>query len=154
MLDCMMLHLVKKRKLSLTHNPFQYILKCSVCKTDLRKEREETLTKKVNKVTLLLRALVSVYVLYLAYGLIKDYGTATNQMLSLAAIAIFVVGGGLILAHSAYKLITKDYDDGSEDDTVLSNAEVPEEEHPETKAIEAGQSGADAGMQTSDQEKR
>ena len=36
------------------------------------------------------------YVLYLAYGLIKDYGTATNQMLSLAAIAIFVVGGGLI----------------------------------------------------------
>ncbi len=116
------------------------------------KERGGGEMKKVNKVTLLLRALVSVYVLYLAYGLIKDYGTATNQMLSLAAIAIFVVGGGLILAHSAYKLITKDYDDGSEDDTVLPNAEVPEEEHPEMKVIESGQSEADDGMQTSGQE--
>lgn len=60
--------------------------------------------------------LVSAYVLYLAYGLIKDYGAASNQMLSLAAIIIFVIGGGLILATSAYKLITKDYDDGSEED--------------------------------------
>ncbi len=60
--------------------------------------------------------LVSAYVLYLAYGLIKDYGTASNQMLSLAAIIIFVIGGGVILATSAYKLITKDYDDGSEEE--------------------------------------
>lgn len=60
--------------------------------------------------------LVSAYVLYLAYGLIKDYGTASNQMLSLVAIIIFVIGGGLILATSAYKLITKDYDDGSEEE--------------------------------------
>ena len=37
------------------------------------KERGGGEMKKVNKVTLLLRALVSVYVLYLAYGLIKDY---------------------------------------------------------------------------------
>lgn len=74
------------------------------------------LTKKVNKSTLLLRAVVSVYLLYLAYELIRDYSTATNQMVSLAAIILFIVAGGLILAVSAYQLITKKYDDGSEDD--------------------------------------
>lgn len=79
-------------------------------------------------------------------------GQLRTRCCHFAAIAIFVVGGGLILAHSAYKLITKDYDDGAEDDTVSPNAEVPEEEHPEMKVIESGQSEADAGMQTSGQE--
>lgn len=116
-------------------------------------EREVALTKKVNKVTLLLRVLVSVYVLYLAYGLITDYGTATNQMLSLAAIVIFVAGGGLILAHSAYKLITKDYDDGSGDDIVQPEAELPQKEFqkkgfPEAELIEDDQP---EGMKPSDE---
>lgn len=80
--------------------------------------------------------LVSAYVLYLAYGLIKDYGTASNRMLSLVAIIVFVIGGGLILATSAYKLITKDYDDGSE-----------EEQAPETENTVYVESGTATGQQ-------
>lgn len=100
-------------------------------------EKERTvLTKKVNKATLLLRALVSVYILYLAYGLMKDYGTAENQMVSLVAIIVFVAGGGLILASSAYKLIKGDYDDGSMDE---------EEPVREIETSKEEQSAEDAG---------
>lgn len=73
------------------------------------------LTKKVNKATLVLRMVVSIYLLYLAYELVRDYGTATNQMVSLVAVIVFVAAGGLLLAVSGYQLITKKYDDGSED---------------------------------------
>jgi hypothetical protein len=101
---------------------------------EFRKEREEKLTNKVNKVTLLLRVLVSVYVLYLAYGLIKDYGTAENPTLSLVAIVIFVIGGGLILISSGYKLAKGDYDDGSgeqeqtsEDEETIKDGQTADE---------------------------
>lgn len=94
---------------------------------------------KVNKVTLLLRALVSAYILYLAYGLIKEYETASNQTLALVAIIVFVVGGGLIFAISAYKLIKKDYDDGSEEDT--------EDTWPEAENVVDVENGEDGGQQ-------
>lgn len=98
--------------------------------------------------------LVSVYVLYLAYGLIKDYGTATNQMLSLAAIIVFVIGGGLILAMSAYKLITKDYDDGSEEDDGQQEPEMAAqiESTESTESVEQGQMAEKADEQGADQD--
>lgn len=97
--------------------------------------------KKDHKVTLSLRVLVSVYILYLAYGLIKDYGTATNQMVSLAAIIVFIAGGGLILVTSGYKLITKDYDDDRAD-----------AEEPESKGLTTQQPAEDGKEQGQDKE--
>ena len=65
------------------------------------------------KVGLTLRILVSVYVLYLAYGLIQGFGeTAGNDRIFIAAaIVIFIAAGGAILIVSAKKLIRKEYAD-------------------------------------------
>ena len=65
------------------------------------------------KVGLTLRILVSVYVLYLAYGLIQGFGeTAGNDRIFIAAaIVIFIAAGGAILIVSAKKLIRKEYVD-------------------------------------------
>lgn len=92
-----------------------------------------------------MRVLVSVYVLYLAYGLIKDYGTATNQMLSLAAIIIFVIGGGFILLSSGYKLAKGDYDDGSEEDDEEQGTEIAvrDEGVENVESVEEPQSAED-----------
>ena len=73
------------------------------------------------KVGLTLRILVSVYVLYLAYGLIQGFGeTAGNDRIFIAAaIVIFIAVGGAILIVSAKKLIRKEYADAdgqAEDD--------------------------------------
>lgn len=107
---------------------------------------------KVNKVTLLLRALVSAYILYLAYGLIKDYETASNQTLALVAIIVFVAGGGLIFAISAYKLIKKDYDDGSEEDKQPEAENVVDIENRQDAGQQEEQPTEEAGAQITDKE--
>lgn len=68
------------------------------------------------KMGLTLRVLVSAYVLYLAYGLIRGFGDATgNDRIFIAiAIVVFVAAGGAILIFSAKKLIRKEYVDGDE----------------------------------------
>lgn len=65
------------------------------------------------KIGLTLRILVSAYVLYLAYGLIQNFGeTAGNDRIFIAAaIVIFLVAGGAIMVLSAKKLIRKEYVD-------------------------------------------
>ncbi len=73
------------------------------------------------KIGLTLRILVSVYVLYLAYGLIEGFGdTAGNDRIFIAiAIVVFIAAGGAILILSAKKLIRKEYVDAdgqTEDD--------------------------------------
>lgn len=73
------------------------------------------------KVGLSLRILVSAYVLYLAYSLIRGFGDATgNDRIFIAiAIVVFVAAGGTILILSAKKLIRKEYMDAegeTEDD--------------------------------------
>lgn len=98
--------------------------------TQIEREKSEkgriSLTKKISKTTLLLRSLVSVYVLYLAYELIRDFEIAQNKMVSLAAIILFVIGGGLILGTSAYKLAKGDYDDGSGEDETQEPQDIEE----------------------------
>lgn len=73
------------------------------------------------KVGLTLRILVSVYVLYLAYGLIQGFGetVGNDRIFIAAAIVVFVAAGGAILILSAKKLIRKEYVDAdgqTEDD--------------------------------------
>lgn len=73
------------------------------------------------KIGLTLRILVSVYVLYLAYGLIQGFGEAagSDRIFIAAAIVIFIAAGGAILIVSAKKLIRKEYADAdgqAEDD--------------------------------------
>lgn len=69
------------------------------------------------KVGLTLRALVAVYVLYLAYGLIQGYGetTGNDRIFIAVAIVVFVAAGGAILILSAKKLIRKEYMDANEE---------------------------------------
>lgn len=70
------------------------------------------------KLSLTLRMLVAAYVLYLAYGLIRDFGknVGTDRYLIGAAIIIFVAAGGALLILSARKLIRKEYIDAEEDE--------------------------------------
>lgn len=65
------------------------------------------------KIGLTLRILVSVYVLYLAGGLIQGFGktAGTERIFIAAAIVIFLAAGGAILILSAKKLIRKEYVD-------------------------------------------
>lgn len=69
------------------------------------------------KVGLTLRIVVAVYVLYLAYGLIQDFGknTGNDRIFIAIAIVIFVIAGGAILILSAKKLIRKEYVDANEE---------------------------------------
>ena len=68
------------------------------------------------QVGLTLRVVVALYVLYLAYGLIQDFGeTSGNDRILIAiAIIIFIVAGGAILFFSGRKLIRKEYIDAEE----------------------------------------
>lgn len=68
------------------------------------------------KVGLSLRVLVSAYVLYLAYGLIRGFGDVTgNDRIFIAiAIVVFVAAGGAILILSVKKLIKKEYENADE----------------------------------------
>lgn len=91
------------------------------------KERKETddgsdnnIQKKRNgdtKLSLTLRMVVAAYVLYLAYGLIRDFGknVGNDRFFIGAAIIFFVVAGGALLILSARKLIRKEYIDAEED---------------------------------------
>ncbi len=69
------------------------------------------------KMSLTLRILVAVYVLYLAYGLIQGFGetSGNDRILIAVAIGIFLAGGGAILILSVRKLIRKEYVDANED---------------------------------------
>lgn len=69
------------------------------------------------RVGLSLRILVSAYVLYLAYGLIRGFGDAAgnDRIFFAIAIVVFVAAGGAILISSAKKLIRKEYVDAEED---------------------------------------
>lgn len=69
--------------------------------------------KKPSKVTLSIRALVAVYLLYLAYELIRDYDTSQNQMVITIGIVVFIVCGAIILVSSVRRLVKGDYDEGS-----------------------------------------
>lgn len=72
---------------------------------------------KPSKSTLLIRALVAGYLLYLAYGLIQDYNTSQNHMVMVIAIIVFVLCGGVILITSLRSLMKGDYEDaGSADE--------------------------------------
>lgn len=79
------------------------------------------------KVGLTLRIVVAAYVLYLAYGLIRDFGqtAGNNRILIAIAIVIFIVAGGAILFFSGKKLIRKEYIDADGN----AGNEAPKEEH-------------------------
>lgn len=64
---------------------------------------------RVNRMIPSLRILVAVYVLYLAYGLIRDFGQAAegDRIWIAIAIVVFVAAGGAILFFSVKKLIGK-----------------------------------------------
>lgn len=99
-----------------------------------------TITNRPTKIALLLRSLVAVYVLYVAFGLVKDYGTSENRMLSMIAIVVFVAGGGLILISSLRRLATGDYDDGTDaGETALpdESGHVPDVQESASQGIEA-----------------
>lgn len=69
------------------------------------------------KLSLTLRMVVAAYVLYLAYGLIRDFGknVGSDRYFIGAAIIFFIVAGGALLILSARKLIRKEYIDAEED---------------------------------------
>lgn len=72
--------------------------------------------KKVSRGTLTIRAVVAVYLLYLAYGLTQDYAVSGNQTVTVIGIVVFVLCGGVILVSSLRSLAKGDYDDAGEDD--------------------------------------
>lgn len=63
-----------------------------------------------NKAIPSLRILAAVYVLYLAYGLIRDFEqtAGSDRIWIAAAIVVFVAAGAAILIDSLKKLIRKD----------------------------------------------
>lgn len=83
--------------------------------------------KKVSKGTLVIRAMVAVYLLYLAYGLVQDYGTSQNKAVIGFAIIVFALCGGVILLMSLRSLARREYDDGE------TTQEQHEEEEQDTQ---------------------
>ena len=83
---------------------------------------------KETKAGLTLRILVAVYILYLAYGLIKGFGeTSGNERIFIgAAIVVFLAAGGAILFFSGKKLIRKEYRDADENPESTNSAEDEE----------------------------
>ncbi|MBO5473788.1 MAG: hypothetical protein J6A08_08390 [Lachnospiraceae bacterium] len=89
-----------------------------------RQGREEIGLNKVTKGTLVIRAMVAAYLLYLAYGLTQDYAAASNRAATVVGIVVFTVCGGVILFMSLKSLAKGDYDGGTEDaDTEEPSAE-------------------------------
>lgn len=80
--------------------------------------------KKVTKGTLTIRAVVAAYLLYLAYGLFQDYDASGNKMVTVAAIIVFALCGGVILITALRSLAKGDYDHG--DDTPADHNSMEE----------------------------
>ncbi|MBQ2116502.1 MAG: hypothetical protein IIW54_05590 [Lachnospiraceae bacterium] len=70
--------------------------------------------RKNTKSTLMIRVLLAVYLLYLAYGLIKDYSTSNYQILVTIGIAVFGICGITIFMSSVIRLVRGRYDDVNE----------------------------------------
>ncbi|MBQ2405607.1 MAG: hypothetical protein II312_02845 [Lachnospiraceae bacterium] len=70
--------------------------------------------RKTTKSTLMIRVLLAVYLLYLAYGLIKDYSTSNYQILVTMGIAVFGICGIAIFMSSVIRLVRGRYDDVNE----------------------------------------
>lgn len=98
--------------------------KCEKDKTDHHNKRYND-----TKTGLILRIMLAFYVLYLAYGLAKDFGeiSGNEKILIGAAIVIFVAAGGAILFFSAKKLIRKEYKDADEGEEDTEDAKDEEE---------------------------
>ena len=71
--------------------------------------------KITNKSALMIRAMLAVYLLYLAYGLIKDYSTSNHQTLVVIGIVVFAICGGVILLSAVIRLVKGDYDNQKDD---------------------------------------
>lgn len=84
---------------------------------DINNSGNNNRRKGDTKVGLTLRILVAVYVLYLAYGLIQNFGenTGNDRIFIAIAIGVFLIAGGAILIISAKKLIRKEYVDANEE---------------------------------------
>lgn len=90
--------------------------------------------KKVSKGTLVIRAMVAVYLLYLAYGLVQDYGVSRNKVVIGLAIIVFALCGGMILLMSLRSLARREYDDG----------ETTQEQHEEEELQQIEENKGDA----------
>ena len=76
---------------------------------------KEHMNKKKNKrptqITLMIRCIVAMYLIYLAHSMISDLDTAPNARLMVVFAIIFTFAGVLIIAFTIRAFINKDYKD-------------------------------------------
>lgn len=104
--------------------------------------------KQATKAGLMLRALVAVYVLYLAYDLLRGIyaGQQDHRGLILAAVIVFLGGGGAILVSSLVSLAKGNYADPMADQEESGENMIEEGGNDgQTDEIERKESGAEKG---------
>ena len=98
------------------------------------------------QITLMIRVIVAMYLIYLAHGLITGLDTAPNPRLMAVVAVLFTFAGVLIIAFTVKAFINKEYTDMHEIDTGTDLTEdKPDEAQTEGTVID--ESVTDEGIE-------
>ena len=89
--------------------------------------------RPTTQITLMIRVIVAMYLIYLAHGLITELGTAPNPRLMAAIAVAFTFAGVLIIAFVIKAFVNKEYTDMRDIDT---GSEGSKDELPEGTVID------------------
>ncbi|HCM92801.1 MAG TPA: hypothetical protein DIS78_09580 [Lachnospiraceae bacterium] len=67
--------------------------------------------RKTTQITLMIRVIVAVYLIYLAHGLITGLDTAPNRRLMAIVAVVFTFAGVLIIAFTIKAFVNREYTD-------------------------------------------
>ena len=89
--------------------------------------------RKPTQITLMIRCIVAMYLIYLAHSIISGLNTAANKRLMIIFAIAFTFAGVLIIAFTVRAFINKDYKDmmdlsNDEEDSPEENPAEPETE--------------------------
>ena len=98
------------------------------------------------QITLMIRVIVAMYLIYLAHGLITGLDTAPNPRIMAVVAVLFTFAGVLIIAFTVKAFINKEYTDMHEIDTGGGLTEDKSDEVP-TEGTVIDESVTDEGIE-------
>ncbi|MCR5000739.1 MAG: hypothetical protein K6A71_02960 [Lachnospiraceae bacterium] len=84
--------------------------------------------RPTTQITLMIRVIVAMYLIYLAHGLITGLDTAPNRRLMAIVAVVFTFAGVLIIAFTIKAFVNREYKDMREIDLTDSDLKVEQTE--------------------------
>ena len=98
--------------------------------------------RKTTQITLMIRVIVAMYLIYLAHGLITGLDTAPNRRLMAIVAVVFTFAGVLIIAFTIKSFVNREYTDVRDVDQPDSDGK-----EEQTEGIVIDESISDEGIE-------